>query len=326
MLQQQLDERRVAGTRRAQQRRRTLREDRVAATILRHVTVWWTTLQLEIGIGAFLQQKACDVERSDRILAGKHRHRAIAFGRQRAGVSGHIDRRAAEEVPLIDISAGVDHERRKLVVQVEQRHVERRDAFGVFEILVGAGSDQMARALDAAFARRVEERGEAALVHVLGTRLGDDLALPLTNHAARVQIGTVGGEELDHLGLALRSRPHQRCLSAEVLFGVDIGTGFEQPLRRIDLAGSRDRHQRRFTLGVPGIGIRPSLQQRIDDRRRADDRRFGDRGGAELVGELHIRAGLDQRAHQLEIIVRRGVHDGGRAVGAWRVRIRAFRQ
>ncbi len=57
VLQQQLDERRVAGTRRAQQRRRTLREDRVAATILRHIAIRGTAFQLKIGIGAGFQQQ-----------------------------------------------------------------------------------------------------------------------------------------------------------------------------------------------------------------------------------------------------------------------------
>jgi hypothetical protein len=53
VLQQQLDERCSRRRARAQQRRAPLREDRVAAAILRHVTVRRTPLQLQIGIGAF---------------------------------------------------------------------------------------------------------------------------------------------------------------------------------------------------------------------------------------------------------------------------------
>ena len=38
-----------------------------------------------------------------------------------------------------------------------------------------------------------------------------------------------------------------------------------------------------------------------------------------------IHAGFDQRKHQLEIAVRRGVHDGGGAIGAVGVHVRSLR-
>ena len=60
---------------------------------------------------------------------------------------------------------------------------------GILEIEIGAGRDQVPRALDAALARGIEQRREAALVHVLRPRLGDDLALPLADDAARVEVG-----------------------------------------------------------------------------------------------------------------------------------------
>ena len=216
--------------------------------------------------------------------------------------------------------------RGELEVQVEQRHVERRDALRVFEIRIGAGRDQVPRALDAALASGIEQGGEAALVHVLGTRLGDDLALPLTDDAARVEVGALRRQELDHLGLALRGRPHQRRLPAPVFPGVDVGARLEQPPGRVDVAAAGDGHQRRLTFRIPGIGIGARLEQRVDDRRRADDRRLGQRRRAELVLQLDVRAGLDQRADQLEIVVRRRPHDGRGPVGPGRIRVGALGQ
>ena len=86
------------------------------------------------GLAPFSSSILADVERGDRILARQHRHGAVALHRQGADVRRHVERRAAEEIPLIDVGAGLDHERRELEVQIEQRHVERRDALGILEI------------------------------------------------------------------------------------------------------------------------------------------------------------------------------------------------
>ena len=101
---------------------------------------------------------------------------------------------------------------------------------------------------------------------------------------------------------------------------------FQQPPGRFDLAAAGDGHQRRFAFRIPRVGIGAGLEQRVDDRRRADDGRLGQRRRAELVLQLDVRAGLDQRAHQLEIVVRRGPHDRRRAVRPGRIRIGALRQ
>ena len=82
-------------------------------------------------------------------------------------------------------------------------------------------------------------------------------------------------------------------------------------LGRVDLAAARGSHQRSFAIGSFEIGIGAGLEQRVDDRRGADDRGFGEGRRAELVLQFDIRAGFDQRADQFEIVVRRGVHDGG---------------
>ncbi len=92
------------------------------------------------------------------------------------------------------------------------------------------------------------------------------------------------------------------------------------------MAAACDGHQRCFALRVLRVGIGARLEQRVDDRRRADDGGFGQRRRAELVLERDVRAGLDQRAHQLEIVIRRGPHDGRCPIGSWRVWTGALRQ
>ena len=124
-----------------------------------------------------------------------------------------------------------------------------------FEIGICAGLDQMPCALDAAFARRVEQRREPTLVHVLGPRFLDDLALPLADDAARIEVGAARREQLDHLGLALRGSPHQCRLPAPVLCRVDVGARVEQELGSVDVARPGHGHERRLALVVLGIRI-----------------------------------------------------------------------
>ena len=61
-------------------------------------------------------------------------------------------------------------------------------------------------------------------------------------------------EQLDHLGLTLRGRPHQGRLPTEILFRVHEHR-FQQPLRRIDLAGAGDGHQWRLALRILEVSI-----------------------------------------------------------------------
>ena len=127
-------------------------------------------------------------------------------------------------------------------MQIEQPHVQRRDAVRIFEIGISTRGDQVPRTLDTAFARCVQQGREATLVHIFRTRLGDDLAFPLADDAARIDIRASRGEEFDHFGLALRRGPHQCRLLAPRFFGVDVGTRVQQALRRFSLAAAGDRH------------------------------------------------------------------------------------
>jgi len=157
-------------------------------------------------------------------------------------------------------------------------------------------------------------------------RLGDDLPLPLADHAARVQVGAFRGEELHHLGLALRGRPHQRRLTAPGFLGVDVGAGLEQESGRVHLARPRHRHQRRLALRSPRVWIASGLEQRANHGSRADDGGLGHRRRAELILRLDVGASLDEGAHQLQVVVGGRVHDGGAAIRPGSVWIGALAQ
>src|SRR5262249_58637470 len=98
--------------------------------------------------------------------------------------------RADKEALLATRAARLDHVRGELEMQVEQRHVEGRDATRTLETGIAPRRDQVARALDTALPRGIEQGRETAFVHVFGARLGDDLAFPLADDAARIHVGT----------------------------------------------------------------------------------------------------------------------------------------
>ena len=116
-----------------------------------------------------------------------------------------------------------------------------------------------------------------------------------------------------------------RGLSAPGFLGVDVGSRGQKRLGRVHLAAARGGHQRSFAVRGSEIGIGAGFEQRFNDRRGADDGGFGEGRRAELVLQFDIRAGFDQRADQFEVVVRRGVHDGGAAIGAGGVHVRALR-
>ena len=86
----------------------------------------------------------------------------------------------------------------------------------------------------------------------------------------------------------------------QVSFALMSAPASSKRLGRIDLAAARGSHQRSFAVGILEIGIGAGLEQRVDDRRGADDRGFGEGRRAELVLQFHIRAGFDQRTDQFD--------------------------
>ena len=83
-------------------------------------------------------------------------------------------------------------------------------------------------------------------------------------------------------------------LPAPGFLRVDVGTGLDQQLGGVDVAGARDDHQRRLAFGVRAIRIRrrPSSSALMIGV-GADDRGFRQRGRAVVVRRVDVGAGLD---------------------------------
>ena len=101
MLEQQLHGRRIAGASGSQQRRGALREDPVAATVVRHVAVRRPPFQLQVRIRTFGEQQLGDIEARVLIKTRDRRHRAAALRRQRVHVDGLIERHATIARPQL---------------------------------------------------------------------------------------------------------------------------------------------------------------------------------------------------------------------------------
>ena len=112
-----------------------------------------------------------DIDGSEFVRARDNGHRAVAFHRQRADIGGHVDRRAAPEIPLVEIGAALNQDCGRIEVHVHQREEQRRHAVRIFGVRIGAGGEQILDTSGAAFARGIVQRGKAALVHIFRTRL-----------------------------------------------------------------------------------------------------------------------------------------------------------
>ena len=87
-----------------------------------------------------------DIDGSELVRAREDGHRAVPFHRQRADVGRHVDRRAAEEIPLVEIGAAFDQHGGRVEMQVLQRQQQRRLAVRIFGIGIGAGGQQVLHA------------------------------------------------------------------------------------------------------------------------------------------------------------------------------------
>ena len=79
------------------------------------------------------------------------------------------------------------------------------------------------------------------------------------------KIGVGLEEQLDHLRMTLRRRPHQRGLSA-AFFGIHLGAADEQGLHGSRLAGAGGRHQNGFSPATHGVGIGAAFEQKLHHR------------------------------------------------------------
>ncbi len=219
--------------------------------------------------------------------------RIAVVGRLHVG-DGHVQRRAPVPIPLVDVGTGLDQALGDVPVGVQHRHRQRRDLRRIAQVHVGLVLQQDLDALAAVLARCIQQRREAATVQRLGAALGRGHALVVAHRAAGVDVGALRRQQLDHLRMPARHRPHQRRLPAEVLARIDLRARLQQQLRRLDVAGARDQVQRRLAIGVGGLRIGTALQQRRDHRRVAAVGGELHRVDAEVVQRAHIGAGLDQ--------------------------------
>ena len=150
-----------------------------------------------------------------------------------AQIDRREQRRFSEDVPLIDVGARLDQLLRQVPVGVHDRHEQRRHAIGIRQVDVRLVLEQHLHARRAVLARGIEQRRQSAAVQVLGTPLGRHVTLVVAIDGARVDVGALGDQQLHHLRMPARRRPHQRGLSAPLLLRIDGGAVVQQQLARL---------------------------------------------------------------------------------------------
>ena len=221
--------------------------------------------QLDVGIGSLVEEQRHDVE--CRRLVENRQIRPRRQPPERVHIDRVIERRAAIEVPFVDIRARLDQHLGEIEMPVLKRDVQGRHTLGVCEIEIGAAVDQRLDARNASLPRGIDQRREAAVIHVLLARLRGYPALPVPVGPVRILVGAVFDQQLDHLRLALRRRPHQCRLPAPAFLGVHIRAVLEQGLGGVQSARPRHHHQRHLTLVIRGIRLHARLEQHLDDGR-----------------------------------------------------------
>ena len=189
------------------------------------------------------------------------------------------------------------------------RENQRRHGFGVRQIDVGAAGEQALDALEATAASGVQQRREAAVVHVLRSAFGRDAPLPGAHGAARIDVGACADQEIDHVGLELGGRPHQRRLPAPCLGRVDVCARVEQQLGRrrrcryarpiaepSRLRGSRHSHRR-----PPSSS---SLMSAASPMAAASAIAVA----PYMLARGHVGAGVEQHCDELGVAAVRGPH------------------
>src|SRR2546426_5401276 len=65
---------------------------------------------------------------------------------------------------------------------------------------------------------------------------------PYTTLFRSLMVGSMFEQKLDHCWMTFRRRPHESCLSAEVLAGIHISSVIEQRLHRVRVADRSEEH------------------------------------------------------------------------------------
>ena len=114
------------------------------------------------------------------------------------------------------------------------------------------------------------------------------------------EVGAARGEQRDDRGVVLGGRPHQRRLAVPGLARVDVGAGASSSRTALRPAGARGDHQHGLAVGVAALASAPAFSSSVDDRRAAVDGGQRQRRHAVAVRRVDLRAGAEQRLHELE--------------------------
>ena len=150
------------------------------------------------------------------------------------------------------------------------QEIEREFVVAIFD-----GESHCARPTDRPFARRLQRKHR--FVHIDSGFQKHAHYLSPTGPSGKEQrresgIGQWGAnigerleEQLDHLRMTLRRRPHQRGLSA-AFFGIHLGAADEQGLHGSRLTGAGGRHQDGFSTANHGVWIGTAFEQKLHHR------------------------------------------------------------
>jgi len=127
-----------------------------------------------------------------------------------------------------------------------------------------------------------------------------------------------------HLYVAFRGRPHQGRLAFLAFFGADTGVGGNQRIDGFEVARARGRHQGSLPAGQCRVGVSAGLQQQFDDSGVSIRACQGERRDAVPVCGFDIRAGSDQEASRLHIVLMHGPVQCGSSVDLRRIHVRVL--
>ena len=257
-----------------------------------------------IGVRAGSEQRPHQVETVARVL---HPGRALAADRRPRGHQ-RVQRGPAALVGGRCSGAMLEQERRDRVVAILDRHLQQALAGGLGQrVDVGAGGYQRPRRLQRALPGSERERGETALL------------------GGGANVGAARDEELHHLDVVLRRRPHQRRLAAPRLPGIHLGAAIEERRHGGRVSSPRAGEDRRLSVRR-AVGIGAGLEQARDHGGVGVGARQRERAGAVAIDGVHRGAGGDQETgDRLVVAVNRPVERRG-AVGTGGIGVDALEQ
>ena len=190
---------------------------------------------------------------------------------------------------------------------------------------VGAGLQEQLCGLDVSDPRREQQcRGAAAQHCVIELLASRPLGL-LADHRlrvgqrARANISTGVEQHLDHIGMTLCRRPHQRRLVVLALFGVDLGAVRQHQFHCLRVARTGAGHQDRLAIEHRRVRRGARGQQPFDHPRAAIGAGQMQGRRPKIVRRIGARAETDQQIDNRQVIAMRRPVERRRAVALRRV-------